>query len=303
MGRADDRRTPWGEFRKVDESVWTPRDWRETIDGGQAFTWNETGVQTEFEGVFGGVAARAKLDECGRLWVAFPAEKEKRTEFTEEKKLEKFREYVGSGNDFGKIRAALASSGDPHLLRALEIYPTLRILRQNPSEAIVAFICSSSKRIVQIKQCVAALSRKFGRKIDGGFYAMPDFETLARSDVSEILECKLGFRAKYLSESAKKISADKFDPEWLREMPYAEAKKYLVSLSGIGEKVADCILLFGCSRFEAFPVDTWIRQAMSRLYGTENDPKKIRAFASEKFPLYAGFAQQLVFAAMRNNML
>ena len=118
-----------------------------------------------------------------------------------------------------------------------------------------------------------------------------------------LCECKLGFRAGYLKKSAEKIVADGFDPDSLREIPYAEAKKYLTSLSGIGDKVADCILLFGASRFEAFPVDTWIKQAMTEIYSTPADAKKIRAFAAEKFGDLSGFAQQLIFAAKRKNLI
>ena len=86
-------------------------------------------------------------------------------------------------------------------------------------------------------------------------------------------------------------------------MPYREAKKYLTSLSGIGEKVADCILLFGAAKMDAFPVDTWIRKAMSELYGTPDNPDEIREFAAQKFGAHAGFAQQLIFAAKRKNLL
>lgn len=287
----------WGEFREVCGVRFEPEDWRETIDGGQAFTWFNTGKENEYAGVFGNVAARAKLLEGGAVAAAFPKS------LDAPRALRAFENYLDAGTDYLAIRRRLKNSCDPKMARALEAYPTLRILRQNPGEAIVGFICSSSKRIVQIKQCVSLLSKKFGENICGNFYSLPSFETLARADLEAILACKLGFRARYLRDAARKIVADKFDPRALREMEYSDAKKYLVSLSGIGDKVADCILLFGCSRFEAFPVDTWIRQAMDKLYHTGGDPKSIRKFAAEKFPLYAGFAQQLLFATMRNNML
>ena len=180
---------------------------------------------------------------------------------------------------------------------------TLRILRQDPAEAIIGFICSSSKRIIQIKRCVRALAGRFGEEICPGYRALPTFERLARADVSEILKCGLGFRAAYLSSTSKKITAEKFEAESLRQMPYLEAKKYLLGLSGVGDKVADCILLFGCARMEAFPVDTWVRKAMKELYGTPDNPQKIRDFAARKFPDYAGFAQQAIFAAKRNGLL
>lgn len=286
----------WGKFHKVAGVKFTPADWCETIDGGQAFTWFKTENANEFEGVFSDVAAKVKLQSKSVQISFLDGADERRC-------LKKFSEYIDAHTDYEAIRTSLERSGDIHMKNALKIYPSLRILRQNPSEAIVCFICSSSKRIVQIKQCVKLLSEKFGTHLGGNFYKIPDFETLANAQLKDILECKLGFRARYLKETAEKIVSEKFNPLSLREMPYQDAKRYLVSLSGIGDKVADCILLFGCSRLEAFPVDTWIRQAMCQLYNTENDVKKIRAYAAQKFPSYAGFAQQLIFAAKRNALM
>lgn len=287
----------WGNYCVIDGAEFSRRDWRETIDGGQAFTWFETDTPDEYCGVFSGVAARVRLDESGKLRAAFP-------KHADQKKCAcALAEYLDTKTDYRLIRTALENSGDENMRKALQLYPTLRILRQNPAEAIIGFICSSSKRIVQIKQCVRLLSEKFGEEIGCGLHALPTFETLANADLDAILACKLGFRAKYLLDTARKITADNFDPIELREMDYPCAKKYLTSLSGVGEKVADCILLFGCSRLEAFPVDTWIKQAMHDLYTTGHDPKKIRQFAAQKFPHYAGFAQQLLFAAKRNNFI
>ncbi len=286
----------WGHFHNIDNIEFTPNDWRESIDGGQAFTWNKTDEENEYIGVFSSIVAKARLNN-NRVQVSFL----KGT--NETMAIKKFAEYIDVNTDYSAIRQTLENSGDTNMQRALSIYPTLRILRQNPAEAIICFICSSSKRIVQIKQCVKLLSKKFGKHLGEGFFSLPSFETLANAKLEDILECKLGFRAKYLKISAQKIVADKFEPMHLREMPYADAKNYLTSLSGIGDKVADCILLFGCSRFEAFPVDTWIRKAMCQLYNTENDVKKIRVFADKKFPNNAGFAQQLIFASIRNNLM
>ena len=285
----------WGKFHKIKDLQFTPNDWRETIDGGQAFTWYEC-AENEFEGVFTDIAVKARLNN-GTIEASFLKG------INESIAIKKFADYLDTNTDYSEIRSALHKTADTHMLKALKIYPTLRILRQNPSEAIICFICSSSKRIVQIKQCVKLLSEKFGKHIGNGFYALPDFKTLANAKLEDILECKLGFRASYLKKTAQKIVEDNFDPLSLRQMPYTEAKNYLCSLTGIGDKVADCILLFGCSRFEAFPVDTWIKQAMCQMYNTDSSPKKIRDFASKKFPNYAGFAQQLIFATKRNSLM
>lgn len=296
-----------GDYAKVCGAKFTPADFRETLDGGQAFTWFETPSSTqeipEFEGVFGNTAARLKLSN-GEVYAAKLAANgasQKRGEAF----LADIGKYLDLDTDYNAIRAEIAASGDAKMVSALKIRPSLRILRQNPEEAIICFICSSSKRIVQIKQCVGLLSEKFGERIAGTdtFHTLPTLERLAEESERSIAECKVGFRARYLSQTAKKIVADKFDPKSLRDMPYAEAKKYLTSLSGIGDKVADCILLFGASRFEAFPVDTWIRQAMTRLYNTPQNPDKIREFASAKFGKNAGYAQQVLFSAIRGNLI
>lgn len=294
------RRFEWLPFERLDGIFFEERDFRETLDGGQAFTWVELGAAppgfaAAYEGVFGKTALRAALDGAGRVHISRPSD-------APEGAAEKFLEYMDAGTDYAPIRAALIKTGDANIAKALKIWPTLRILRQSPAEAIVCFICSSSKRIVQIKQCVALLSEKLGEYAGGGRRAPPSFGAIAAAPLETLRECKLGFRARYLKESAGKIVSDGFDPDSLRKIPYAEAKKYLTSLSGIGDKVADCILLFGASRFEAFPVDTWIKQAMTGLYSTPQNADKIREFAAARFGRHAGFAQQLIFAAIRKNL-
>ena len=147
------------------------------------------------------------------------------------------------------------------------------------------------------------LSEELGQPAGGGRHALPSFSDIAAAPDDTLRDCKLGFRSAYLKKSALKIISDGFNPDSLREMPYPDAKKYLLSLSGIGDKVADCILLFGAYRLEAFPVDTWIKQAMTNLYSTPQNPDKIREFAAGRFGRYAGFAQQLIFAAIRKNLI
>lgn len=289
----------WSSFKELSVPRFTPADFCETLDGGQSFRWDKSGnfsdTEPEYVGVFGNTAAILKLSKNGTVFCSHL----KNAPDT----VEKAEEYLDAKRDYGKIRKSLFESKDSVMRKALEIYPTLRLLRQSPAEALMCFICSSSKRIVQIKQCVKLLSENLGEEICDGMFSLPTFDKIADADIKTIRECKLGFRADYLKKSAIKIRGDAFDPNNLRAAPYGEAKKYLVSLSGIGEKVADCILLFGAAKMEAFPVDTWIRQAMSELYGTPDNPDKIREFAKSKFGENAGFAQQLIFAAKRKNLL
>ena len=137
---------------------------------------------------------------------------------------EKFLEYIDAKTDYAPIREALVKTGDANIAKALKIWPTLRILRQSPAEAIVCFICSSSKRIVQIKQCVALLSEKLGEYAGGGRHAPPSFEAIAAAPVETLCECKLGFRAGYLKKSAEKIVADGSTPTPCAKSPTPRRK-------------------------------------------------------------------------------
>ena len=275
----------------------TPADFAETLDGGQAFTWrkmpHKNGFAEAFEGFFDDTAARIFLSEDGRVHISLPGG----TDAKRAKK--KLLDYLDSGRDYDLVRMSLPTGKDKIMEQSIVARPTLRILRQTPREAIISFICSSSKRIVQIKQCVGLLADSLGEPICDGFKALPTMEAIDSAPLEVIKSCKLGFRAEYLKKSARKIIEDKFEVDALPLMPYDEAKKYLLSLSGVGEKVADCILLFGAAKFEAFPVDTWIKKAMCQMYNL-SDPGHIRRFAREHFGEYGGYAQQLIFAKARN---
>lgn len=281
----------------LDGLEFTPNDFAETLDGGQAFRWNG-GCENVFDGVFGKNFARIKLLENGRVALL-----EGSSESAAELK-NSLENYLDAENNYDEIRSEILkkSKGDTYLKKSLTYYPKLRILRQSPQDAIISFICSSNKRISQIKQCVELLAKNLGEPIACGKFSLPSFERIAECDDEILLSCKLGFRAKYLKNTARKIVDDKFEPESLRQMPYAKAKEYLTTLSGIGDKVSDCILLFGAARFEAFPVDVWIRRAMEELYSARGTGAEMRSFALKKFGSNAGYAQQLIFAAKRKNI-
>lgn len=268
--------------------TFTLRDFQETLDGGQAFRWQKIS-EDSYEGVFDKFHTRLSLDKSGKILVSIPENSD------ENKLLKAVENYLDSERDYQQI---VKLQCDQKVLNAAKEFPTLRILRQKPSEAIVCFICSSSKRIVQIKQCVRLLAENLGERISENAYATPSFEAIANADDKILKDCKLGFRASYLKKTAQKILNDKFETDCLCQMPYNEAKKYLLTLSGIGEKVADCILLFGAAKFEAFPVDTWISKTMSELYGLEN-PKLTREFAAKRFGAHAGYVQQVLFSSIR----
>jgi len=179
-------------------------------------------------------------------------------------------------------------------------------LRQEPWECLASFICSSTKQIVQIEQIVALLCRRFGQPLPvaaeaGPAWAFPTVERLAAASEADLRECKLGFRAAYLSGAARKLAAGEVDLSRLGAMPLEEARAALLALPGVGVKIADCVLLFAYGFQQAFPVDVWIIKALRQLYFPKRHPKlpRLRRFSQTHFGPYAGYAQQYLFHYMR----
>ncbi|MEM8549701.1 MAG: DNA-binding protein, partial [Verrucomicrobiota bacterium] len=196
---------------------------------------------------------------------------------------------------------ALPWRSDKVLATAVRFWPGLRILRQPFGETLLCFLCSSTKQIVQIKQLCQALAERGGSQINAETSALPTWAQLHRLEEGELRALKLGYRARYLKQTATALAAR--PKGWLDEvaaLPYAEAKAELVALPGVGEKIADCALLFGAGKLEAFPVDTWVLKSMARLYGLEGwSPAAVAHFGRVHFGPYAGVAQQVLFASER----
>lgn len=190
---------------------------------------------------------------------------------------------------------------DPHLAAAMAAFPGLHILRQPFGETLLGFVCSATKQIVQIKQMMAALAARHGQRLPDACHALPTWGELASVPEEQLRACALGFRARHVAGIAARLAAD---PGWLaatEHAPYAEAKERLLTLPGVGEKVADCVLLFGAGRLEAFPVDTWIIKAMTRRYALDGwKPAQIAHFGRTHFGAQAGLAQQYLFAHERS---
>lgn len=270
----------------------------ETLDGGQSFAWyGKEGIWT---GRWLSHVAQLRL-HAGRLEWRAPAG-------TREPDL---RHYLGEAIDWPLLTDSLPWRSDAHLATSLAAFPHLRILRQPFGETLLGFLCSATKQIVQIKQMTALLAERHGTAIgrasppdepSGSFHRLPTWPELAKIPEAELRACLLGFRAKYISETAKFIARR---PGWLDEtehLPYAAAKERLLELPGVGEKVADCVLLFGAGRLEAFPVDTWVLKSLARRYGlTGWKPAQVAHFGRTHFGPLAGLAQQYLFAWEREH--
>jgi len=186
-------------------------------------------------------------------------------------------------DDLPAIERALST--DRIMRSAISHYRGLRLTESGPWETTVCFICSINNNIPRIKKMVQSLMR------DGE--VMPP-EEMARADLAGL---RLGYREKYLKATAKK--AESIDWDALREADLHHARAKLKELPGVGDKVADCILLFGLGRLEAFPVDVWIRRAMEEHYG-KRTLKQIHSFAEKKWGMFAGYAQQYLYCLARS---
>ncbi len=195
---------------------------------------------------------------------------------------------------------------DPALQAAVRACAGLRLLRRDPWECLASFICSSTKQIAQIQQIIALLSRRFGQALpvpagEEPAFSFPAYAQLAEVSESDLRECKLGFRAPYLRGTAQKLAAGEVDLGRLFELSLDEARAELLKLPGVGEKIADCVLLFAYGFPEAFPVDVWIMKALRRHYFPRRSvsPARLRRFIRAHFGPHAGYAQQYLFHYMR----
>lgn len=269
----------------------TPGTLAELVDGGQAFRWHHRSDDT-WLGIWSDHVVRLRLTADGTVEYSAPAPDSPRT-------AQALSAYL-FGHDTAAAIDALPWRSDPHLARCLAAFPGLTILRQPFGETLLGFLCSATKQIVQIKQMIALLAERHGPAIAPGVNRLPTWSELAGLSETDLRACLLGFRARYIHQTAQFIAAH---PGWLEttgHLPYAEAKARLCSLPGVGEKVADCVLLFGAGKLEAFPVDTWIFKAMARRYGLDGwTPAQIAHFGRTHFGPHAGLAQQYLFAYER----
>lgn len=248
-------------------------DLEQTLDCGQSFRW-EKQDDGSFSGVAFGKYVNISLDGTDMIIKNAAPDDEKI-----------WREYFDLELDYGKIRSDI-SKLHPVLEDAARYAPGIRILRQEPYEALCTFIISQNNNIKRIKGIVARLCESFGDEIDEGVYTFPTAERLAELTPDDLAPLRAGFRNRYIIDSAKKVASGEVDLELCKTADYEAARAELMKITGVGVKVADCTLLFGMHRVEAFPVDVWMKRAMEKLFPgmTAND-----------FGEYAGIAQQYIF--------
>ncbi len=212
----------------------------------------------------------------------------------EEDFLNIWKPYLDLNRDYGKIKSIL-SEEDYIIRKAINYGYGIRILNQDLWETMVSFIISQNNNIPRIKGCIENLASNFGTSagIYKGkeYFNLPTPSVLAKLSIEDLGPVKLGYRARYLIETAKSVCANGL-PSNMEE---------LSSLCGVGPKVANCIGLFGMSKYDSFPIDVWVRRVMQTLYGIdEKDIKAMETYATENFGNYGGFAQQYLFYYIRS---
>jgi N-glycosylase/DNA lyase len=199
-----------------------------------------------------------------------------------------WHDYFDFGRDYNELCERL--SQDPAMRRAVEFTPGMRVLRQEPWEALCTFIISQNNNIKRIKGIVARLCALFGEEIPGG-HAFPAPETLAPLDVKDLEPLRCGFRAGYILDAARKASAGEIDFNRIKALNAQEAALELQKIRGVGPKVAACALLYGFARADTIPVDVWIKRALEEFYPNGMPPQLLEI---------QGLGQQYLFHYMRN---
>ena len=266
-----------------------PFDLGQTLDGGQAFRWYQSG-DNAYRGVIDSRVVRLSCDEekVVASWDGEGSESEVRDEVDD---------YLMAETDVDELRSVLSS--EPGFGEDVAEMPLIRVMRQDPWECLVEFVCSQNSNIPRIKQMVASVAR-MGRRLgeDDWSFEFPEVGVVAEAGEGYLRSIGLGYRGKHLALAAEALVGwGDGELMGLRDASYYEAKDALMELQGVGPKVADCILAYSLDKGEAFPVDVHVRRAAIRLYGLDEDVKNdaVGEWARDRFGKYAAWAQLYMF--------
>ena len=255
---------------------------------GQCFRWTK-----EEDGSYTGIAFGKVLN--------VRSDYEKGIVILDNTNLKDFKEiwfdYFDLGRDYGAIKKELAK--DPVLDMAIKHGKGIRILKQEPWELLISYIISANNSIPMISRSVGLLSEMYGRKVQYKgrvYYAFPTPSELQEAGMEELSLCRAGFRCKYIYQAVRMVNMGDIRLEEISSMDIHKAREELMKIPGVGPKVADCIMLFSMQKYEAYPVDVWVKRVTEYFFlGRDVKMKEIRNFAEEKFGDLAGFAQEYLF--------
>lgn len=249
-------------------------DLNQTLDCGQAFRWRQTGTGHWVGAAYGQVLSLRVKEENLEL------------SCSQEEWDQTWRAYFDLDEDYDRIRKELAAL-NPVLAEAAAFAPGIRILRQEPWEALCSFILSQNNNIKRIKGLVDRFCRLFGQPIaEGEWYAFPQVETVAALSKEDLDPLRCGYRAEYVLAAARKVAVGELDLARIAQEPAAFGRQELQKIHGVGPKVAECALLYGFHKTDCFPMDVWMKRAMARL---------LPGVRPEDFGGSAGVAQQYIF--------
>ncbi len=269
-----------------------------SINSGQVFLWEKH--ENSWYGIHGDQVIKFTQSDKGIEFLSFPDDK------SCDQKI--FR----LDDDIKKIFEEI--SHDPLIYRLVRLYPGLRLIRQKPHQCLFSFVCASNTNIPMIRRMLYNMTRKFGKrtKVDGiDFFTFPSAADINKASVDELRACGLGYRTKAIKAAAYSIASGRLDFDLLKKVSYYESKKELLQVYGIGNKTADCVLLFSLEKLDAFPIDVWIARALASHYSWLHKGKfhdKIAPHQYEQlsdgarsyFGRYAGYAQQYLYYHIRH---
>ena len=255
-----------------------PLDLPLTLDCGQSFRWSAN-PDGSWHGVVAGKSVDVRVDGNNLLICGDVSENDKKM----------WKEYFDIGRDYASICEKLKT--DKWLNKAICAYPGIRILKQEPWEALCSFIISQNNNIPRIKGIISRLCAQFGKDLGGGDFSFPSAEIIAAQTAESLAPLRAGFRVKYILDAARRVAGGEIDLAEISAMPIDSAREELMKISGVGPKVAECALLYGFGRVDAFPVDVWVRRIMAELY-PEGLPECTNGVQ--------GIAQQYLFHWRRN---
>ena len=270
---------------------------RDIFDCGQCFRWNEQD-DGSYTGIIKNGVLNVKKEESNVIFSGLLNED-----------IEKVcNEYFDLNTDYELIKEKL-STVDDNLKKSIEYGEGIRILNQDLWECIISFIISANNNIPRIKKIIDRISENYGEEIEWNnkkYYTFPTEKEISKASIEDLRKLGLGFRDKRVYTTTKMILNKEVDLDEIIKLDNSnEIREKLLSLDGVGEKVADCIMLFSLKRFDVFPVDVWVRRVMNELYiKNENEEKvnktEVRKIAEEKFGSLAGIAQQYLFYYRKN---
>lgn len=264
---------------------------KDIFECGQCFRWNEE-PDGSYTGIFGHNVLNVKEEKNIVITGICNGDIE-----------DICKNYFDLDRNYEEIKETL-SLIDDNMKESIKYGEGIRILNQDLWEMIISFIISANNNIPRIKGIIERMSAKYGQEIKfrgTSYYTFPTIDELSQASVKDLKDLGLGFRDRYVYETTKKIKEGKINLENLKQESTNEVRKQLLTLTGVGPKVADCIMLFSTlKRFDVFPVDVWVRRVMNDLYihnedETKVNKKQIQEIARDKFGALEGIAQQYLF--------